>query len=105
MFGVTHVSLGGVILDCDETYASFLGVPRSDAIGRSVASFTSERGAGGPDAMINIVIRTGEPMSVRRTFRRPDGSPSSCVFSICLVRDEAGQPHSVVAVGQVAPWE
>jgi PAS domain S-box-containing protein len=102
-FGLVHVTLAGEIIDCDNTYAGFLGVSRQDAIGRLVSDFTAGAGSGGPVTMISILVRTGEPMSVRRTFVRQDGSKLACSFSLCLIRDARGAPHSVVGVGQVIP--
>ncbi len=100
-FGVVQVTLDGVIISCDDAYASFLGVPREDAVGRRVSDFIAEDvGAGGPEAMISIIMRTGEPMSIRRTFVRPDGTTLRCAFQLCLIRDADDSPHSVVGVGQ-----
>ena len=101
-FGIVHVTLQSSIISCDDTYASFLGVPRENAVGRKIAEFTAEDiGTGGPETMISIIVRTGEPMSVRRTFVQPDGRKVQCAFQLCLIRDENGAPHSVVGIGQV----
>ncbi len=101
-FGIVHVTLQSSSISCDDTYAGFLGVPREDAIGRKFAEFTAEDvGAGGPETMISIIMRTGEPMSVRRTFVQPDGRKVQCAFQLCLIRDEDGAPHSVVGIGQL----
>jgi hypothetical protein len=51
--------------------------------------------------MISIVVRTGEPMSIRRTFVQPNGAKVPCAFQLCLIRDEDDRPHSIVGVGQV----
>jgi PAS domain S-box-containing protein len=100
-FGVVQVTLDGVIISCDDAYASFLGVPREGAVGRRVSDFIAEDvGAGGPEAMISIIMRTGEPMAIRRTFVRPDGTTLPCAFQLCLIRDADDRPHSVVGVGQ-----
>lgn len=100
-FGIVHVTLDGVIISCDEGYASFLGVPREEAVGRRVSDFTADVGAGGPETMIHILVRTGEPLSIRRTFIRPSGAKVPCIFQLCLIRDGGGHPHSVVGVGQL----
>jgi PAS domain S-box-containing protein len=103
-FGIVHVTLESVIISCDEAYASFLGVPREDAVGRRVAEFTTEDvGSGGPETMISMIVRTGEPMSIRRTFVQPNGKKIPCVFQLCLIRDQDGLPCSVVGVGQALP--
>ncbi|MBM0204675.1 PAS domain-containing protein [Micromonospora sp. STR1s_5] len=100
-FGVVHVTLDGVIISCDDGYASFLGVPREDAVGRRISEFIAvDVGAGGPETMISIIMRTGEPMSIRRTFVRPDGTTVRCAFQLCLIRGADDHPHSVVGVGQ-----
>lgn len=105
-FGIVHVTLESQIISCDEVYASFLGVPRENAVGRRIAEFIAEDvGAGGPETMIGIMVRTGEPMSIRRTFVRPNGTRLSCSFQLCLIRDAEGRPHSVVGVGQVVTPE
>jgi PAS domain S-box-containing protein len=102
-FGIVHVTLESVIISCDDAYASFLGVSREEAVGRRVAEFTTEDvGTGGPETMISIVVRTGEPMSIRRTFVQPNGRKVPCAFQLCLIRDEEDRPHSIVGVGQVA---
>jgi hypothetical protein len=51
--------------------------------------------------MISILVRTGEPMSIRRTFVQPSGTEVFCVLQLCLMRDAAGRPHSIVGVGQL----
>lgn len=102
-YGLVEVTLDGVIVACDEVYAGFLGISRENAIGRLVSDFTTGAGAGGPVTMIGILVRTGEPMSIRRTFVREDGSTVACIFSLCLIRDASGAPHSVLGVGQLAP--
>ena len=102
-FGLVHVTLDGVILSCDEVYATFIGVSREEAIGCKVTRFTADAGSGGPETMISILVRTGEPLSIRRAFVRPDGSRLNCSFSLCLIRDADGRPHSVVGIGQLAP--
>jgi PAS domain-containing protein len=101
-FGIVHVTLESVIISCDDAYASFLGVPREKAVGRRLAEFiTEDVGTGGPETMISIIVRTGEPMSIRRTFLRPDRTSVRCAYQLCLIRGEEGWPHSVVGVGQV----
>jgi PAS domain-containing protein len=81
-FGVVQVSLDSCIISLDDAYASFLGVPREDAVGRRISEFIAEDiGAGGPETMISIIVRTGEPMSIRRTFVRPDGTTLRAPFS------------------------
>lgn len=102
-FGLVHVTLTGVILSCDEVYAGFIGLSPAEATGRSVAEFTLDIGSGGPETMIGILVRTGEPMSIRRTFTRRDGTRLPCTFQLCLIRDADGSPHSVVGIGQVTP--
>ena len=102
-FGVAHVTLDAVIISCDEVYASLIGTSKEDAVGRRISDFTLDSGAGGPEMMIGIIVRTGEPMAIRRTFVRPDGTRVACAFQLCLIRDASGHPHSVVAVGQVLP--
>ena len=101
-FGTVHVTLDGVILNCDEVYATFIGVSREEAVGCKVTRFTADAGSGGPETMISILVRTGEPLSIRRAFVRPDGSKLHCTFSLCLIRDAEGRPHSVVGIGQLA---
>ncbi|MDB5559550.1 MAG: hypothetical protein JWQ36_2484 [Enterovirga sp.] len=103
-FGIVHVTLESVIISCDDVYASFLGRPREEAIGRRIAEFIGEDvgAGGGPETMISILVRTGEPISIRRTFVRPDGTKLPCCFQLCLVRDAEGRPQSVVGIGQVA---
>ena len=100
-FGIVHATLESVILSCDEVYAGFLGVSADELIGRRASEFTDEAGIGGPEMMISIVVRTGEPMSIRRTFVQPDGTRVACTFQLCLIRDANGSPHSIVAVGQL----
>ena len=100
-FGVAHVTLEAVIISCDEGYASFLGITREDAVGRRVADFTDDVGGGSPDAMNSILVRTGEPMSVRRTYVQPDGAKVPCIVQLCLIRDAQGLPHSIVGVAQL----
>lgn len=102
-FGLVHVTLEGQILAIDAVYAGLLGIPASDAIGRRLREFTDALDADSPELMVNILVRTGEPLSVRRTFRRPDGSHVSCTIQICLLRDAAGAPHSVIGVAQSDP--
>ena len=102
-FGIVHTTLDAVIISCDDGYASFIGVPREAAIGRRVSEFTADAGAGGPETMISILVRTGEPMSIRRTFVQPTGAKVACVVQLCLMRDADGRPHSIVGVGQLVP--
>lgn len=102
-FGLVHVTLQSIIITCDEVYAGFLGVPVKEAVGRPISDFTADFGGGGPETMISILVRTGEPMAIRRTFVQPDGSRVPCNFQLCLIRDADGAPHSVVALGQVMP--
>ena len=100
-FGVVHTTLEAVIISCDDGYASFLGVPQEAAIGRRVSEFTADAGAGGPETMISILVRTGEPISIRRTFVQPSGAKVLCVLQLCLMRDADGRAHSIVGVGQL----
>ena len=102
-FGIVHVTLDSVILSCDDVYAGFLGVSPQEAAGRLVSEFAPGGEGGGPETMISIVVRTGEPMSVRRTFVQPDGTKVPCAFQLCLIRDANGAPHSIVGVGQLLP--
>lgn len=102
-FGLVHVTLQGEILAIDAVYAGLIGVPAGDAIGRRLREFTEDHDGNSPELMVNILVRTGEPLSVRRTFRRPDGSRVSCTIQICLLRDAAGNPHSVIGVAQSDP--
>lgn len=102
-FGLVHVTLQSIIIACDEVYAGFIGVSADQAVGRLVSDFTADAGGGGPETMISILVRTGAPMVIRRTFVQPDGSRVPCTFQLCLIRDGDGAPHSVVAIGQVMP--
>jgi hypothetical protein len=51
--------------------------------------------------MNSILVRTGEPMSVRRTYVQPDGAKVPCIVQLCLIRDAQGLPHSIVGVAQL----
>ena len=103
-FGIVHVTLESVIISCDEADASFLEVVREDGVGRGVAEFTTKDvGTGGPETMISMIVRTGEPMSIRRTFVQPNGKKVPRVFQLCVIRDQDGLPCSVVGVGQLCP--
>lgn len=102
-FGLVHVNLEGQILAIDAVYAGLLGLSAGDAIGRRLREFTDDHDGNSPELMVNILVRTGEPLSVRRTFRRADGSRVSCTIQICLLRDGAGAPQSVIGVAQSDP--
>ena len=100
-FGIIHTDLRGNIIDCDHGFAVLLGIDRFDALGRSVREFAKEQDGNSPQYMISILVRTGEPMSIRRTFAHPDGTLAACIVQLCLLRDATGQPHSVIGVGQL----
>ena len=101
-FGTAVVTLDGVIIRCDETYGRFIGMTPAEAAGRSISEFAGDSSGGSPEMMISILTRTGEPLSVRRTPVRPDGTSLPVVFQLSLLLDGTGRPHSVFSVGQIA---
>ena len=99
-FGIALVALDGSILEADAFYAGLMGVPAADLIGRNVAEFADTRSGYSPTAMIGLLLRTRQPVMTVRDYVRTDGSRTPCEIQLCLLKDAAGEPHSIYVVSQ-----
>lgn len=103
-FGITHVDLDGRIIFLDEAYAELIGAAPAELVGRLVSEFTYGDEGNSPEMLINIVVRTGQPLIVRRVFRNLiTGAPVECDVQLCLIRGGDGCPSGILGVAQRAP--
>ncbi|HEX8171976.1 MAG TPA: EAL domain-containing protein [Thermoanaerobaculia bacterium] len=93
--GVCVSRLDGTILDCNATFATMLGVPRGEMIGRSMRGVY----ANGEecDELSSLLTSAGTLNSVEVELRRRDGAPLWVLQNLVLVGDAvSGVVHATV---------
>jgi PAS domain S-box-containing protein len=97
------ISPAGIILDCNRASLEFAGNTREEVVGLAFWDspwFTHTPGAA--EALREWVARAGEGEFIRQevTLHRPAGDPITFDFSLCPVRNAAGQVEYIVPEGR-----
>lgn len=85
------IDLGGVITDCNESYAKTLGYSKGEVIGRQIFEFTAEKSRGEMVKGIEEWKETGVISNREIWMRRKDGNEFPTLLSGTSNYDEAGR--------------
>jgi len=99
--GITEISLDGVILDANPTVCALLGYERSELVGSRAADLIVPVDRGGRNEALRRLVDGGEA-SVTYDIRvlRHDGQPREAEVIASVLRDDAGNPRSILALMQ-----
>ena len=101
-YGVAIISMDGHITYADAFYASLAGRTPDEMIGRHVEEFADMAGGYSRHRVLNLLLRTEQPILMRRSYLKEDGTRTECDVQLCVLRDVAGTVHSILAVVQAA---
>jgi PAS domain-containing protein len=99
-YGTAIVALDGIILECDAVYAAIMGVPRADLVGRSVSGHADVQSGYSPAFMIDLLLRTRQPLLTVRDYVRQDGSKMLCEVQLCLLKNAGLEPDRIFVLVQ-----
>jgi PAS domain S-box-containing protein len=101
---IAHVltDLAGTFISVDDSYCEVLGRERAELIGRSAVRFTNPFEQPQHRAIIKRLQDTLRPLSVRKSYVRPDGTLVGVRNEASAVTDGLGPPRLIATVMQVA---
>jgi diguanylate cyclase (GGDEF)-like protein/PAS domain S-box-containing protein len=95
--GITEARADGAIVAMNPHACTMLGYELDEVLGRSVTMFVDPDHAAAQARSLAALPDTGA-YSVRRIFRRKDGTPITIVMSVGVVRNASGDVHRMVGM-------
>jgi PAS domain S-box-containing protein len=96
--GIAQVDLTGRFILMNDRYCDEVGRPREELLHLRMQEITHPDDLPGNLVLLRRALETGEPFTIEKRYLRPDGSVVWVNNSVAPVRDEDGNPTSILAV-------
>jgi PAS domain S-box-containing protein len=96
--GIAEVRLDGSFISANERYCALVGRSKDELLGMRMQDITHPQDLPENLRLFGRLLETGTPFEIEKRYLRPDGEEAWVSNTVSLVRDQAGEPQSVLAV-------